>query len=161
MDDAERVVDAVRRSLPELAPWMPWAFAGYDDQMAAQWIRGELGDLHRFLIVDDAGDVVGTCGLNDVDEPNRAANLGYWVDSGQAGQGHATEATRLLARFGLDPDDGPGYHRLELKMSTRNHASRRVAEKAGATFEGTLRQALLLHDRFHDAHVWSFVVGDL
>ncbi len=159
--DAPLVAEAVQRSLPELAPWMPWAVPDYDSAMAMQWIRGEFGDSHRFLMVDDDADVVGTCGLNHVDEQNRSANLGYWVHTNQAGRGHATEATRLLARFGLDQTTGPAYHRLEVAMSTRNHASRRVAEKAGATFEGTLRQSLLLCDEFHDAHMWSFVLGDV
>ncbi len=159
--DAPLVADAVQRSLAELAPWMPWAVPGYDDAIAAQWIRGEFGEAHRFVMVDESGEIVGSCGLNGVDEQNRSANLGYWVDSGRAGNGYATEATQLLARFGLDESTGPGYHRLEVAMSTRNHASRRVAEKAGATFEGTLRQSLLLRNEFHDAHLWSFVAGDL
>lgn len=159
--DAPLVAEAVQRSLPELSPWMPWAVPDYDSEMAAQWIRGEFGDLHRFVMVDDDGDVVGSCGLNRVDEQNRCANLGYWVHSERTGRGHAVEATRLLARFGLDQTTGPAYRRLEVLMSTRNHASRRVADKAGATFEGTLRQTLLLNDEFHDAHIWSFVLGDI
>lgn len=159
--EASLVAEAVQGSLPELAPWMPWAVPDYDSETAAKWIRGEFGDLHRFVMVDDVGDVVGTCGLNRVDEVNRSANLGYWVRTDRAGRGRATEATRVLARFGLDSVDGPGFRRLEIAMSTRNHASRRVAEKAGATFEGTLRQALLIRDEFHDAHLWSFVEGDL
>lgn len=159
--DASGVADAVQRSLPELAPWMPWAVPGYDSATAAKWIRGEFGDRHRFVMVDDSGDVIGSCGLNRVDELNRSANLGYWIRSDRAGRGHATEATRLLARFGLDSANGPGYRRVQVEMSTRNHASRRVAERAGATFEGTLRDALLLCDEFHDAHIWSFVLGDV
>ncbi len=159
--DARRVADAVQESLRELEPWMPWAVPDYDAATAARWIRGEFGEAHRFVMVDGSGDIVGSCGLNRVDELNRSANLGYWVHSGSAGNGHATEATRLLARFGLDEADGPGYHRLEVAMSTRNHASRRVAEKAGATFEGTLRDCLLLRGEVHDAHIWSFVAGDL
>ena len=159
--DAPQVAAAVRRSLPELAPWMPWAVSDYDSNMAEKWILGDFGDLHRFLMVDDDGNVVGTCGLNHIDELNRSANLGYWVHSDRTDRGHATEATRLLARFGLDQVAGPAYRRLEVAISTRNHASRRVAEKAGATFEGTLRQSLLLSEEFHDAHIWSFVLGDL
>lgn len=159
--DASHVAAAVQRSLIELERWMPWAAPDYDAEMAAQWIRGEFGDRHRYLMVDGAGDVVGTCGLNHVDEQNNSANLGYWVRSDRAGHGYATEATRLLARFGLDETTGPGYRRLEVAMSTRNHASRRVAEKAGATLEGTLRQSLLLRGEFHDAHLWSFVTGDV
>lgn len=159
--DAPLVAAAVQRSLPELSPWMPWAVPSYDSEMAAKWIRGEFGDRHRFVMVDRDGDVVGTCGLNRVDEQNRCANLGYWVRSDRTGRGHAVEATQLLARFGLDQTTGPAYRRLEVLMSTRNHPSRRVAEKAGATFEGTLRQTLLLNEEFHDAHIWSFVLGDV
>jgi RimJ/RimL family protein N-acetyltransferase len=157
-DDAGAVAASVRASIAELMPWMPWATPGYDDAVARQWIRGELGDAHRFVMIDDADDVVGSCGLNHVDELNRSANLGYWVRTDSAGRGHATSATRLLAEYGLGE---AGYHRLEVVMSTRNGASRRVAEKAGATLEGTLRGALLLREEFHDAHLWSFVAGDL
>jgi len=159
--DAPLVAIAVHRSLPELSRWMPWAVPDYATETAAKWIRGEFGDRHRFVMVDEHGDVVGSCGLNRIDEENRCANLGYWVHTDHTGNGHAVEATRLLARFGLDQITGPGYRRLEVVMSTRNHASRRVAEKAGATFEGTLRQTLLLNEEFHDAHIWSFVLGDL
>ncbi len=159
--DAALVAEAVQRSIHELAPWMPWAVPDYDREMAAKWIRGEFGDAHRFMIVDGHGEVIGACGLNRVDAQNRSANLGYWVRTDRAGRGHATEATLLLARYGLDQTAGPMYRRLSIVMSTRHHASRRVAEKAGAVHEGTLRQALLLSDEFHDAHIWSLVAGDL
>lgn len=69
----------------------------------------------------------------------------------------ATAATRLLARFGIDH---AGLHRLEIKMSTRNEASRRVAEKAGARYEGVAQSSLLLQGERHDAHIWSVVAGD-
>lgn len=159
--DAGAVAANVQLSLRELAPWMPWATPDYDADDAAKWIRGEFGDVHRFVMIDGNGELVGTCGLNKVDEQNRSANLGYWVRSDRTGRGYAAEATRLVARFGLDTDAGPAYRRLEMVMSVRNHASRRVAEKAGATFEGTLRKALLLRDESHDAHVWSFVTGEI
>lgn len=159
--DAPAVAAAAQRSLSELSPWMPWAVPDYDAVAARKWIRGEFGDAHRFVMIDDDDDLIGTCGLNRVDEVNRSANLGYWVRSDRAGHGHATEAARLLADFGVAAPNGPKYQRLEVMMSTRNHASRRVAEKAGATFEGTLRASLLLRGEFHDAHLWSFVAGDL
>lgn len=156
--DAVAVGAAVQRSLAELRPWMPWATATYGTDEALGWIRGDFGDAHRFVMVDhERSEIVGSCGLNRVDELNSSANLGYWVRTDRAGAGFATDATRELARFGLDE---AGYHRLEISMSTRNHASRRVAEKAGATFEGTARGALRLLGEFHDAHRFSFVAGD-
>jgi RimJ/RimL family protein N-acetyltransferase len=152
--DAVTVADAVQKSLPELIPWMPWASPGYDHGAALAWIRGETGDAYRFVMIDPAGELVGSCGLNGLSALNRSGNLGYWVRSDQTGNGYATTATRLLRRYGHDVAE---LHRIEVVMSVHNEASRRVAEKAGAHHEGRLRGCLRLHGEFHDAHCWSFV----
>lgn len=156
--DAVAVAGAVRASRSELAPWMPWATPEYGVEMARQWIRGETGDPHRFVMIADDGQLIGSCGLNRVDHVNRSANLGYWVRTDRVGRGHGSDAARLVAGHGLND---LGFHRLEIAMSVRNEPSRRVAEKAGAHHEGVLRGALKLVDGFHDAHLFSFVAGDL
>lgn len=156
--DAGAVAAAVAASIDQLVPWMPWASADYGEADALAWIRGQLGDAHRFVMVAPGGDLIGTCGLNEIDEQNRSANLGYWVRSDRVGRGLATAATRSLASFGLGD---AGFHRLRIVMSVRNEASRRVAEKAGAGYEGIARGCLLLRGEFHDAHVFSFVTGDI
>lgn len=69
----------------------------------------------------------------------------------------ATAATRLLARWGFAHTK---LNRLELIISTKNLASLRVATKAGAVREGTLRSRLLLHGETHDAEVFSFIRRD-
>lgn len=156
--DAPAVAAAVQRSRAELAPWMPWATPEYGEGLARQWINGETGDPHRFVMVADDGEVIGSCGLNRVDEANSSANLGYWVRTDRVGRGHATAAAGLLARHGLGD---LGFHRLEITLSVRNEPSKRVAEKVGAHYEGVLRGSLKLLDGFHDCHMFSFVAGDL
>lgn len=156
-DDAPVVTAAVHASRAHLLPFMPWADSTYTEVDALRWINGELGDVHRFAMIDDEGNFVGCCGLNLINEVNNTANLGYWVHSAHTGRGHATAATRLLARHGLVEG---GYQRLEVFMSTRNHPSRRVAEKAGAHYEGVARARLLLHGEPHDAHVFSFTAAN-
>ncbi len=131
---------------------MPWANERYDAAEAMKWISGELGDAHRFVVAESDGDIVGTCGLNRLDGLNLSANLGYWIRSDKTCRGYATEASRLLAQYGFDV---VGLHRLEIVMSTRNEASRRVAERIGAHHEGVAKGRLLLHGEFHDAHVFS------
>ncbi len=152
-DDAPVVTAAVHASRADLLPFMPWANGTYTEADALRWINGELGDAQRFVMIDDDGTFVGSCGLNRINEVNNTANLGYWVHSDHTGRGHATAATRLLAHHGLVE---MGYQRIEVFMSTRNHASRRVAEKAGAHYEGVARARLLLHGEPHDADVFSF-----
>jgi RimJ/RimL family protein N-acetyltransferase len=157
--DVLDVARAVRESLAALQPWMPWATSDYDATIARTWVKeSREREEHPFLVLDASGTLVGTCGLNHVDVLNRVANLGYWLRTGHTGRGHATRATRLTARFGHET---AGLHRLEIYASVRNLASCRVAERAGARFEGVLRGRLLLQGAHHDARMYSLVPGDL
>lgn len=155
-DDAEAIVAGVRHAQPELAPWMPWAVGDYDPADALRWINLEL-DPHPFVIINKAATIVGSVGLNGIDESNMLANLGYWLRTDAVGNGYATAATKLLATYGIDQI---GLHRIEIIMSTENEPSRRVAERAGATYEGVLRNRLRLHGRSHDAHSFSITPDD-
>ncbi len=156
--DVGALLDGILSSVDELRPWLPWARADYDETDAQLWISGELGDVHRFIMINEAGDLVGSCALNMIDTVNRRANLGYWLRSDQTGHGYATTATRLLVRHGLLT---ARLQRIEVVMSVHNDASRRVAERAGATYEGRARRRLRLHGVEHDAYVYSFVTEDL
>ena len=53
-----------------------------------------------------------------------------------------------------------GFERLELRAATGNLASQRVAEKAGFTREGVLRNAGYVHDGRVDMVVYALVRGD-
>ncbi len=157
--DAGALSAAVLASLPELTPFMPWASDQYDGAEALAWIRGEREpDEVRYLIIGDDGEVAGGCGLNLFNQVNRYANLGYWLRTDRTGRGWATRATVLLARHGITQ---LGLERVEIMMAVENEPSRRVAERAGATFEGTLRHRFLLHGAYHDAHLYSLIRSDV
>ena len=157
LDDVETLAASVFASMAELEPWMPWADDSYTEDDARKWFNGELGDAHRFVLFDGDNNHLGNCGLNQIDNNNRTANLGYWLHSAHTGQGYATRATRLLARFGTQE---AGLMRLEVVMSVHNEPSRLVAERAGAQYEGRLRNAMMLQGETHDAHLWSFIPHD-
>lgn len=157
--DLEDLADAVRSSITELARYMPWAAGDYDPADTLAWIRrAENDDERNFVIVDRQHVIVGSGGLSQINRINQFANLGYWVRSDRYGHGFATRATLLLTRWAFDVLK---LGRIEILMSVENEPSRRVAERAGAHYEGVLRNRLLLHDRYHDAHIFSFVPGDL
>ncbi|HEX9142703.1 MAG TPA: GNAT family protein, partial [Candidatus Binatia bacterium] len=102
---------------------------------------------------------LGGCGLNQIEEENHRANLGYWVRSSAIGRGVATAAVRQLVQWAFN---NTSLVRLEVVVSTQNAASLRVAEKSGASSEGVLKKRLLLHGIWHDAVMLSFVrVGKL
>lgn len=152
-DEAASIIEGVRHSHAELYPWLPWARADYGLADALSWIRLTL-DPHPFVIMDSAGAIVGGVGLNGIDEAHGLANLGYWLRTDAVGNGYATSATRLLAAHGLETLD---LHRIEIVMSVENEPSRQVAIRAGAAYEGVLRNRLRLHGKSHDAHSYSLI----
>lgn len=155
--DAATVVDAIQSSVHEVGRWLPFATPDYGIDDALAWITGEIDPGHPLVIVAPGGRIVGTTGLNQLNETNQLANLGYWLRTDATGHGYATRATRLVARYGIQR---LGLRRVEILMAVGNEASKKVAERAGAHFEGTLRDRLLIGDESHDAHVFSFVRGD-
>jgi RimJ/RimL family protein N-acetyltransferase len=162
--DADDLYQAVRESLPELSVWMPWAHKDYTIKESRQWLKTHPGSRrqgveYNFAIFDSQdGSYLGGCGLNRIDDENRRANLGYWVRKSRTGQGVATAATLLLARWGFKELK---LNRIEILVATGNQSSLRVAEKVGARREGILRKRIVVRDKVYDAVMFSLVTGDI
>ena len=158
-DDAQAVWEAVRESLPELQLWLPWSHPGYVIDETRSWLAAQVQAFQErtefaFAITSSAGDYLGGCGLNRIDALNRRGNLGYWVRSSARGHGVATAAVKLARDWGFAQTD---LVRLEVLIAVDNTASRRVAQKTGAVYEGTHRSRLLIHGTRHDAAMYAFI----
>jgi ribosomal-protein-alanine N-acetyltransferase len=75
-----------------------------------------------------------------------------------SGKGYATEAVRLLGEFLFGRRR---INRLQLNIHPDNEASRRVAMKAGYTFEGLMRGCWWHRGRYHDLEIWSLLRDEL
>lgn len=178
--DTPALAAAVQASLDDLRRWLPWAHEAYGTEDARSWIEGrerawDEGEAYSFAIVrpgetapretggapagkpsGEAG-FLGGVGINRIDRQNRVGNVGYWVRTGARGQGVATTAVRLAARFGFDQ---VGLQRLEFLVSIENEVSRRVAEKVGASREGVLRRRLRVREWVDDAVLYALLADD-
>ena len=161
--DADETFAAVRESLTDLRPWMSWAHNGYSLQDSKEFIRitrarWEEGTLFAFVITDaKTGSVLGGCSLSHIHPVYHLCNLGYWVRTSRRGEGIAVRATRLAARFAFEK---VGLIRVEIVMAIDNFASRRVAEKSGAHYEGILRNRMVVGREIYDAHMYSLIPRD-
>lgn len=136
---------------------MPWCHAAYGMEDAERWLQTQHVAFERGMAFEFAvftqGRYCGGCGLNQIDLANRRANLGYWIRSGMTRQGVATAAACLIRDWAFEQTD---LIRLEILVAQANIASRRVAEKSGAHYEGLLCRRLVLHGRSHDAALYAF-----
>ena len=143
-DQAGELHQAILDSVETVGRWLSWCHAGYTlAEAEARIQRDEISREHatafEFGIFETmSGRLAGVCGINCLVWQNGTANLGYWIRQGYAGRGIASEAVRILARFGFEL----GLSRIEIVAAETNIASRRVAEKSGAVFEAVLRNRL-------------------
>jgi len=163
LEDDQALFEAATESINEVYPFLPWCHPDYSMEDSRGWLRTIASSWkdkqsYAFAITDRAtGRFLGGCGLNSLDE-NPVANLGYWIRSSEVNKGIASESTRGLLKFGFGH---LGLIRIEIMMSTRNPASQKVAMRANAKLEGTLRNRLQLHGENHDALLYSLVPEDM
>lgn len=77
------------------------------------------------------GRLLGGCELRI--QPGGSAHVSYWTSGTYRGRGHATRSLVLLLRYARSI----GIRQAEAHIAADNHASRRVAEKAGFLPAGT------------------------
>jgi RimJ/RimL family protein N-acetyltransferase len=162
--DVAPMYAAVCESMATVGRWMAWCHLGYAmhdaqawyERCAAAWACG--GDRELAIFDATSGDVLGCVGINQINRVNQFANMGYWVRASRTGAGIASNAARLASRFGFA---SLGLARIEIVVLPDNGASRRVAEKVGARFEGLARNRLLFGIESRDAAMYSLVRGDL
>jgi RimJ/RimL family protein N-acetyltransferase len=162
-EDSVALYDAIQESLEELPRWMPDLNRDLTLEEIRVWIGDQAnhqadGTAYNFAIVDVRNDqLLGGCGITQINRRHQFANLYYWVRSSCTRQGVATQAVLQLARYGFDE---LGLQRIEIVMSVDNPASIRVAEKAGAVREGRLRNRIVAQGRPQDAFMFTFIPQD-
>ena len=111
----------------------------------------------RGIVAARDGELIGSIGWRMVDQQN--VQIGYWVGAPFRGRGVATRALRLLSRWALTE---LGTGRVQLLAEPDNHASQRVAEKAGFVREGLLRRYVRSRDGTRwDGIMFSLIPEDL
>jgi len=104
-----------------------------------------------------AGDLVGGVSIRRLDHEAVSGEVGYWVTASSRGQGIAPRALNAACdwAFGL-PRRRP-LEQLELIHAVGNHASCRVADKAGFALAGVLPP--LLPEFPNDGHLHIRLAG--
>jgi RimJ/RimL family protein N-acetyltransferase len=139
--DGPEMHAAVDESLDDLLPWMDWPKQHETVEDSEQHIRLsrvrflERSDLLLLLFLKGTGTLVGGSGM-DWSVPR--FEIGYWCRTRFTGNGYVTEAVRGITAFAFEH---LGARRVEIRCDALNRRSARVAERAGYSLEGELRNA--------------------
>jgi len=140
----------VNESLGELLPWIDWpkqhkTIEDSEERMRQGRVRFlERMDLLLLPFLKGTGTLVGGSGLHRMDWSVPRFEIGYWCRTRFAGNGYVTEAVRGITTFTFEH---LGARRVEIRCDSLNRRSARVAERAGYSLEGELRNAEVGTDR--------------
>ena len=140
-------------------PWTPLPgqrspYALPDDDRKADADTGSA----EFSIVElVSGELAGSCALWGMDTHNRYGHIGIELRRAFRGRGLGLDAVRLVCRYGFSI---LGLHRMQLETLADNHPMIAVAEKAGFTREGTLREESWVNGVFIDTVVFGLLAEE-
>lgn len=106
----------------------------------------EREDAYRWAVVDkEAKECIGQIAYFLVDSKNHFAEIEYCIGSAFQCRGFATEATKAVIAYGFDYIN---LHKVQICTKTINAPSKRVIEKCGFTYEGTLRDYFFMEGQY-------------
>jgi len=146
-----------QRWLPFPPQIMPVDGLGWCTELAHERRAAGDGD-HYGAIRREDGCLVGCLWTQRADWVAGSVEVSYAVAAEARGFGVAAEAVDALAIALLFEHC---FERVEVRVAPGNVASRRVAEKAGFSYEGLLRNAGFVHSGRVDVEMWSLVAADL
>ena len=106
----------------------------------------EKDDYYRWAIIKkSSSECIGQIAYFLVDSRNNFAEIEYCIGSHFQCKGFATEATKAVIEYGFNQMN---LHKVQICTKTINVPSRRVIEKCGLTYEGTLRDYFYMNGEY-------------
>jgi RimJ/RimL family protein N-acetyltransferase len=141
-EDAAQVIEALLESKAELDPWFTWhaRFETIEDaedlcrRRRADFMKRE--DLTFALFEKSTGRFLGATGLHRPQWEARIFEIGYFQRTSATGNGYMSEAVIAVTRMAMEQLRA---NRVEIWCDAANLRSAAVAERAGFTLEGKLR----------------------
>ena len=118
----------------------------------------EREDYYRWAIIEkDSMECIGQIAYFLVDNKNHFAEIEYCIGSDFQRQGFATEATKAVIACGFEKMN---LHKVQICTKTINVPSKRVIEKCGLTYEGTLRDYFYMNGDYVGRLYFSILIDE-
>jgi RimJ/RimL family protein N-acetyltransferase/catechol 2,3-dioxygenase-like lactoylglutathione lyase family enzyme len=154
---AARMFQAVDHGRQRLRVFLPWVdstrtvddTAAYIASADQKWKEQTLFDYGLFRLTDQA--YMGNCGVRSIAWDHSRCEIGYWIAGAYEGQGFISEALRSLERILF----ATGFHRIEIRCSSRNERSANVLRRNRYCLEGVLKHESIEHGAYRDTCVFA------
>ena len=149
---------------PEVTKFMPWPThesPEFTRDMLTEWVSyyDDGGTYNWGITLKGEDKVIGNIAVVSKDENIKSFEIGYCLGRDYWGRGIMPEALRSVIRYLFDNEKD--LMRIMTSHDTRNRKSGRVMQKAGMTYEGTIRASKVNKQGIHDTAYYSVLRSDI
>ena len=147
-------IDLDRNRLREFLPWVDYSRTVADTRAYIQlthdkWSTHELFDFGIYQNLD--GAYLGNIGIHQLSWAHRKCEIGYWILGSFEGKGIVSEAVQALEKTIFEL----GFHRVEIRCSSKNTKSSNVPKRCGYALEGVLHGDAIEQGQYRDTLVFA------
>ena len=136
--------EPVYKTIDEVNELLNKYMSGYKNQNYYRWA----------VISKDNNQCIGQIAYFMVNEANHFAEIVYCMGREFQAYGYATEAAKAVITFGFEEMN---LHKVQICHKAMNEKSKRVIEKCGLTYEGTLRDFFFTDGKYVDRLYYSIL----
>lgn len=160
VEDAENIFDYASDEI--VNTFMPWkTHKTINDAFDFIKISEELfitsDNIDWAIELKEEKKMIGGISIRSWNNQNRCADVGYVLSRKYWNKGITSEALKAVINFCFTK---LSLNRVEAHCDENNFASQKVLEKAGMKYEGTLREKVLIKDKFVNMRFYSILKSE-
>ena len=152
------LLEAVDRNRDHLSRFLPWVGNMQEVADFDQYIQYcmDLYDQRQEIsfVILYGQTIVGRIGLHHINQQNKSAAIGYWLNRDMEGEGIISRSCRQIIDLAFNE---LGLNRIEIKAAVENTKSQAIPQRLGFQREGILRKSELVNGIFLDLVVFSML----
>lgn len=159
--DATPLFALIDDSRAQLAQWLPWvenlkSIADEEAFLVKMMARFGTGTSLN-AVIRFKGQAAGMISFNKFHAMDQSTDIGYWLGNKFVGHGIMHRAVTGMCDLGFTDYR---MHKIIIEAAVDNQRSNQVAEKAGFTWDGSIRASMLLADGYHDGNIWTMLADE-
>jgi ribosomal-protein-serine acetyltransferase len=155
INDVDMIFQLVTKNRMHLRTWLNWVDSNTTVDQTSAFVQNRLQSHEKHTGITYTiwtnNVMIGIISFSRIDEINRIARIGYWIDEEYQGKGYTTHACRELIKLGFDI---LSLHRIEIAVARENEKSAAIPKRLGFTHEATLTDAEWINDHFTDLELY-------